>query len=88
MQALLSFVCCESHARPARCCSFPAPTPCLTGAWQCCAAPPLLLYSTVMVEIYITRLVIRFYKILRTFSEDDLLLLRTMDHVPVQMVYW
>jgi hypothetical protein len=41
-----------------------------------------------MVEIYITRLVIRFYKILRTFSEDDLLLLRTMDHVPVQMVYW
>jgi len=41
----------------------------------------------VMVEIYITRLVIRFYQLLRLFSEEDLAMLR-MEHPPVQMVYW
>ena len=48
----------------------------------------ILGFLMVFIEIYITRLVVRFYKLLRTFSEDDLTLLRALDHIPVQMVYW
>ena len=47
----------------------------------------ILGFLMVFIEIYITRLVIRFYKLLRGFSEDDLNLLRTLDQMPVQMVY-
>jgi membrane-bound metal-dependent hydrolase YbcI (DUF457 family) len=47
----------------------------------------ILGFLMVMVEIYITRLVIRFYQLLRLFSEEDLAMLR-MEHPPVQMVYW
>ena len=45
-------------------------------------------FLMVFIEIYITRLVIRFHKLLRGFNEDDLTLLRALDHMPVQMVYW
>ena len=49
----------------------------------------LLGFLMVMVEIYITRLVVRFYRLLREFSEDDLVLLRAMEGVgQVQVVYW
>lgn len=48
----------------------------------------ILGFLMVFIEMYITRLVIRFYKLLRGFSDDDLNLLRALEHMPVQMVYW
>lgn len=42
----------------------------------------------VMVEIYITRLVVRFYNLLKSFTDDELLELRITSNMPVQMVFW
>ena len=42
----------------------------------------------VMVEVYITRLAVQFYKFIKEFSEEDLRMLQQMDAVPARVVYW
>ena len=51
-------------------------------------ASQVLGFLMVVVEVYITRLAVQFYKILKTFSEEDLRMLRAMDTMPARMVYW
>ena len=51
-------------------------------------ASQVLGFLMVLVEVYITRLAIQFYKILKSFSEEDLRMLRAMEHMPARVVYW
>jgi len=48
----------------------------------------ILGFLMVMVEVYITRLAVQFYKFIKEFSEEDLRMLRQMDSVPARVVYW
>ena len=48
----------------------------------------ILGFLMVMVEVYITRLAVQFYKFLKEFSEDDLQMLRQMDSMPARVMYW
>ena len=51
-------------------------------------AAQILGFLMVMVEVYITRLAVQFYKFIKEFSEEDLRMLRQMDSVPARVVYW
>mmetsp|Transcript_14916 Transcript_14916/g.64552 ORF Transcript_14916/g.64552 Transcript_14916/m.64552 type:complete len:277 (+) Transcript_14916:222-1052(+) len=53
------------------------------------AASIVLTVLMVMVEVYITRLVIIFYRLLKSLSDEDLTLLRVLDNAaPVRPVYY
>jgi hypothetical protein len=48
----------------------------------------VLAFLMVLVQCYILRLAIRFYRMLKEFTDDDLALLRAMEHLPARLVYW
>lgn len=48
----------------------------------------VLGFLLVLVEVYITRLAVRFYRLLKAFSEEDIAMLRAMEQLPMQMGYF
>mmetsp|Transcript_9131 Transcript_9131/g.30432 ORF Transcript_9131/g.30432 Transcript_9131/m.30432 type:complete len:237 (+) Transcript_9131:226-936(+) len=48
----------------------------------------VLGFLMILVEVYITRLSVMFYRILKSFSDEDLRALRAMEHAPARVVYW
>ena len=50
-------------------------------------AAQVLGFLMVLVEVYITRLAIQFYKFIKG-SREDLRMLRQTDAVPARVVYW
>ena len=51
-------------------------------------AAQVLGFLMVLVEVYITRLAIQFYKFIKEFTEEDLRMLRQTDAVPARVLYW
>ena len=61
---------------------------CLADPFSFTVAAQVLGFLMVLVEVYITRLAIQFYKFIKEFTEEDLRMLRQTDAVPARVVYW
>ena len=48
----------------------------------------VLGFLMVLVEVYITRLAVWLYRVLKDFSQEDIAMLRAMEQLPQQMGYF